>query len=233
MRTNLSAYQGRILWAIFRRTYGFNQKEDWISNSQLVQSTGIFKGHVSRAIRELMARNIVTKRGNKIGFNKDYQQWRELPIGVTRHDLLPNGVTKLPNGVSKVTNRGVHKRQQLFKDILVRERISKRRASMACFEGNLKRKLFFNNELHNPDIFQHFAKFYDAYPKKRARRDAAKAWAKLNPDESLFTVIMGALEKHKALPDWKKDNGQYIPLPASWINGRRWEDEIPEVKPTW
>jgi hypothetical protein len=25
--------------------------------------------------------------------------------------------------------------------------------------------------------------------------------------------------------DWTKNNGQYIPLPATYLNGRRWEDE--------
>lgn len=78
-----------------------------------------------------------------------------------------------------------------------------------------------------------FDLFYKSYPKKRARRDAERAWSKLNPDESLFQSIMTALEKQKATQDWKKDGGQFIPLPATWINGRRWEDEIQEAKPTW
>ena len=78
-----------------------------------------------------------------------------------------------------------------------------------------------------------FDLFYRSYPKKKARRDAEKAWSKLNPDESLFQSIMTALEKHKASQDWKKDGGQFIPLPATWINGRRWEDEVKEAGPTW
>jgi phage replication O-like protein O len=116
MRTNLSGYQSRILWAIFRKTYGYGKKEDWISNSQFVELTGLQKGHVSRAVKELRERSIVTKRGNKISFNKDYQQWRELPKGVTTHHQLPNEVTPLPKGVSKVTKGGGHKRKQYTKD---------------------------------------------------------------------------------------------------------------------
>jgi len=118
MRTNLSAYQSRILWAIFRRTYGFNKKEDWLSNSQLVDLTGLWKQHIYRTIKELLGRNLVTKRGYKIAFNKDYQQWRELPKGVTSHSKSPKGVTPSPKGVTGVTNRGVHKRRQYTKDIL-------------------------------------------------------------------------------------------------------------------
>ena len=80
---------------------------------------------------------------------------------------------------------------------------------------------------------QEFQTFYQAFPKKKARKDAAKAWLRLDPDPSLIASIMTALEKQKASEDWKKENGKYIPFPATWLNGRRWEDEIPEVKSSW
>jgi phage replication O-like protein O len=98
MRTNLSAYQSRILWALWRKTYGFNKKADKVSNSQFVELTGLRKQHVSRTIKELKARKIVTNSGYKIAFNKYYQQWRELPIQVTPK--------KLPIQVTTVTNSG-------------------------------------------------------------------------------------------------------------------------------
>lgn len=83
MRTNMSAYQYRILWAIWRKTYGWKKKEDWVAHSQIVKMTGISKGHVSRAIKELKLRNIlVTCLGNKLAFNKYWQGWIELPNGV-------------------------------------------------------------------------------------------------------------------------------------------------------
>lgn len=65
-----------------------------------------------------------------------------------------------------------------------------------------------------------FDEFYAAYPKKEARADAERAWkkAKLPPLAELLT----ALEKQKA--NWT--DRKFIPLPASWINGRRWEDEV-------
>jgi phage replication O-like protein O len=116
MRTNLSAYQSRILWAIFRKTYGFKKKEDWISNSQMVELTGLRKQHIYRSIRELLDRNLVTKRGYFIAFNKDYQQWRELPKGVTSHESNQSGLRPYPKGVTKVTKRGTHNRRYLTID---------------------------------------------------------------------------------------------------------------------
>lgn len=70
-----------------------------------------------------------------------------------------------------------------------------------------------------------FSIFYDAYPKKKGRKNAEKAWGKLNPDDELIAKIMSALDQDKKSRGWLKDGGEYIPHPATWLNGRRWEDE--------
>lgn len=71
-----------------------------------------------------------------------------------------------------------------------------------------------------------FVIFYGEYPKKKARDDALKAWKKLKPDEQVFNEVMEALKRFKSSPDWVKENGKYVPYPASWIRGKRWTDEI-------
>jgi hypothetical protein len=72
-----------------------------------------------------------------------------------------------------------------------------------------------------------FATFWKQYPKKVAKPQALKAWKKIKPAGQLLADLMAALEKQKASADWLKDEGQFIPHPASWLNGRRWEDEAP------
>lgn len=74
-----------------------------------------------------------------------------------------------------------------------------------------------------------FNRFWAAYPKKTAKAQALKAWQKLKPDEELTDTILSALEQHKKSAQWLRDKGQYIPYPASWLNGKRWEDETNEV----
>lgn len=101
-RTYLTSYESRILWVIFRKTYGWQKKDDWIAISQFVEMTGMHKSHVSRSIKLLCQRNIVTKRGNKLSFNKYYSQWKELPNGVTNH--LAQKVTKRGTIVTKRGN---------------------------------------------------------------------------------------------------------------------------------
>lgn len=71
-----------------------------------------------------------------------------------------------------------------------------------------------------------FDAFYAAYPRKQKRVDAERAWKALAPDETLRQRIADAIEAQKRSPDWTKDAGKFIPYPASWLNGRRWEDEI-------
>lgn len=70
-----------------------------------------------------------------------------------------------------------------------------------------------------------FNEFWSAYPKKIAKQQALKAWQKIKPDDELVRRILSALEQHKKSAQWLKDNGQFIPYPASWLNGQRWEDE--------
>ena len=70
-----------------------------------------------------------------------------------------------------------------------------------------------------------FEIFWKEYPRKIAKQNALKAWLKLNPDSALAGVILDAVRRQKNNPGWLKDGGQFIPHPATWLNGRRWEDE--------
>jgi hypothetical protein len=72
-----------------------------------------------------------------------------------------------------------------------------------------------------------FAKFWQAYPKLRrvAKARAEKAFGKVDPDETVFARMLGALERQSRSDEWRRDSGRFIPHPSSWLNDRRWEDE--------
>lgn len=74
-----------------------------------------------------------------------------------------------------------------------------------------------------------FSEFWILYPKKQAKAAAEKAYLKIKPDRALFEKMKKALEAQKASFDWQKESGRYIPLPATWLNGKRWEDELEDV----
>jgi len=69
-----------------------------------------------------------------------------------------------------------------------------------------------------------FDTFWAAYPRKEAKQTAQSAWRKRKPD---LLIVLPALERQKASAPWLKDHGQYIPHPATYINGERWKDELP------
>ena len=81
-----------------------------------------------------------------------------------------------------------------------------------------------NQSIKKQDIYP-FEEFWTAYPKKKAKEAARKAWAKLKPDETLGKEIIQAVIESANTKDWLKENGKYIPYPASYLNGKRWEDE--------
>lgn len=68
-----------------------------------------------------------------------------------------------------------------------------------------------------------FDSFWEAYPRKVAKQDAVKAFRKLTVSER--EQILPALERQKKGDLWTRDGGKYIPYPATWLNGKRWEDE--------
>lgn len=66
-----------------------------------------------------------------------------------------------------------------------------------------------------------FAEFWQAYPRKVAKPAAEKAWRKVAGEAD---AILAGLKRAIGCEQWAKDGGQFIPHPATWLNGRRWED---------
>lgn len=69
-----------------------------------------------------------------------------------------------------------------------------------------------------------FDSFWELYPRHSCKQDARKAWKKLKPSPDLQVKIHEAVLEDCRSRQWTKDNGEYIPYPSTWLNGRRWED---------
>jgi len=76
-----------------------------------------------------------------------------------------------------------------------------------------------------------FTVFYNAYPKHKSRGDAEKVWNKIKPDKNLIQKILDTIIKFKNSEEWTKENGKYIPYPATWLNAKGWEDEFDIQQP--
>lgn len=80
------------------------------------------------------------------------------------------------------------------------------------------------------DMTARFETFWKAYPKHINRKAAEKAFLKLTPDDGLLQSMLAAIDRQKQTAQWQEQGGQFIPYPATWLNGRRWEDELPAGK---
>lgn len=70
-----------------------------------------------------------------------------------------------------------------------------------------------------------FDRFWKSYPRKEAKKSALKAFLKLKLENGDFEKVLAALEIAKKSQQWVRDGGKFIPHPATWLNGRRFEDE--------
>ena len=73
---------------------------------------------------------------------------------------------------------------------------------------------------------------------KVAKKTAYKVWQKLGKIEHMETLLptlLDAIEKQEQAKRRAKANNEFIPEwphAATWLNGRRWEDEL-EIKKRW
>ena len=80
----------------------------------------------------------------------------------------------------------------------------------------------------------HWERFYSAYPRKDGKGAALKAWNKITKDmtpDELETFTQNAVTaiKEQKRARWDAGERKYIPMPGTWLNGMRWEDEIPSA----
>jgi len=66
-----------------------------------------------------------------------------------------------------------------------------------------------------------FATFWDAYPKKRSKGQAVKAYRAARKKTTAEAILTGL---RRQLPEWAGKDEQFIPYPATWLNGERWDD---------
>lgn len=71
-----------------------------------------------------------------------------------------------------------------------------------------------------------FEDFWAIYPNKKAKKDALRAWSRINMTPELWERIEASIKAHKRSEAWTDGGGKFIPHPATWLNGERWDDEV-------
>jgi phage replication O-like protein O len=201
-RTRIPGEDRQVLDAILRKTYGWSKCEDHISMGQIANLTGLKRQNVGRSIKALRSRNIITVIKNDdsylnlLKFNKDHESWVSSKM-ITPKPVIKNDDRSVIKADDKtVIKSDAHKRKKAKKQYL------------SDSDFNL---------------------FYQCYPKHEGKKKALDAWKKIISENGLLNIIFTAIENQKAHKEHLKSTNQFCPewpLPATWLNGRRWEDEV-------
>jgi hypothetical protein len=80
------------------------------------------------------------------------------------------------------------------------------------------------------DYLISFEKFYSVYPRKKGKQDAIKWFKKNKPNEEFVSKLIEDVKK-RIKTEWNGKDLQFVPYPASYLNGKRWEDAIETSEP--
>ena len=69
-----------------------------------------------------------------------------------------------------------------------------------------------------------FERFWAEFPRKVGKDAAWAAWQRRHPDDALTDVMVSAVREQSRSPQWRRDGGQYIPHPRTWLHQGRWQD---------
>lgn len=212
MRVNLSAYESRVLWFLFRKTYGWDKKTDWITLSQFSKCIGLDRRLIHRAIKELSSKKmIVIERDDglrlRYGFQKNYEKWVLSSKKMTVIDSDDGLSSKEMIGLSSIQ---IHTKDTSTKETITKKRIKPPSKSGAAYS-------------------EEFLTFWNAYPKRSGSKKAAfDIWRKLNGERPDIETILHAITIQT---EWRAraSPGEFRPEwkdPERWIKNRMWEADV-------
>jgi hypothetical protein len=80
-----------------------------------------------------------------------------------------------------------------------------------------------------------FEKFWSEFPpnpRKSGKHYAYKIWNRKKLDEKVNDIV-SHLSIIKNSDQWKKDKGQYIPMPSTYLSQERFDQELPSQRKVW
>ena len=204
-KTEFTATELKIILLVARYTYGFSRKEYTLSLSYIARGIGVSKRYVSSSVSKLIEDNVL-----QIVKEHTDTQSRVIKINKNYETWLSRTTVQQVNHSSTVAPRNNTTDEAQFN---------------TTDEVQFNQKN--NNKTNVKQYIDQFNKFWGAYPKKVSKATAEKSFKKLKVDDELLIKMINSLEVHKQSKQWQ--DRQYIPNPSTWLNQKRWEDEIEDV----
>lgn len=125
-------------------------------------------------------------------------------------------------------------KRALSKDEFATQETEKRCASRSL-ETETEEDTEKEKEKTKHDYSLEFEKFWDAFPpnpRKSGKYYAYKIWTRKKLNDKVHDIVKHLYEIRES-DQWKKDNGQYIPMPSTYLSQERFDQELPKVRKAW
>ena len=203
--------KGRLLLAMVR--YAQDGEEPQLTGAERILWP-VFRADIIREkeICQTLAEN--GKKGGRPRKEENQPEAEETKENQTKPNETKENQTKPKNNLVSEEKEAEREREQ--------EKRTKREKEIEKGQEKERENAPAREELQGPDGFE---RFWELYPRKEGKKAARKAWDKIRPGIELQMQIRNALRQQKTSDQWTRDGGQYIPHPATWLNGERWKDE--------
>lgn len=207
-KANLSGSAYAVLFYLLRKLNGYHKEQDAISNSQIAKGINRSIRSVITGTNELQLVKIISlvKKGSSVN---SPNVWR---------------IEKNPNVWELVQKPALVKKSTLVKKTATTSEENGKK--LVKISSTTKESI--TKEIYTKEMFN---EFWNLYPRKQSKVDAEKKYKILVKDGYHEEIIKG-LQRY--LRYWKqhKTEPRYIPLPTSWLNAQRWNDDL-DLKPVY
>jgi uncharacterized protein YdaU (DUF1376 family) len=203
---------------------------DFIQDTEMLSPEAV--GCWVRILCQMWHKRAGTIEGNISMFSRllkiDKSKTNEILCELLRQEIAD--ICKKPNGDITVTCRRLQKEYKALENNRMRQQnYYNKRKPNAKPNGDITVQNQNQKQNTEKNTLKRFDSFWSEYPKKKSKGQAERAWLKLNPSEQLVASMIATIKQAKTSKEWTKEDGQFIPYPATWLNAKGWEDEYTPV----
>ena len=217
------------------RWLGMLESGEAKSLKEIAAREGIDKANLSRTVRELAEAQVIRREvgrfGHTLSINKDWSTWGlsfQQRLSIQQPPVVDSTTAEVVNSTTPGVANSTTTKDNPSKDNH-QKKTPKDKTPCAPVErgegagnGRAGRKGRATTPL-NATQAALFDRFYTAYPRKKSRITAEKAWARLDPTPELLDTMLAALERAQGTDQWRRG---MIPHPATWLNAGGWMDDV-------
>ena len=232
LETNHLSSSAQLLWYKLMNLFNKSGWSEWISvdNQRLMAAIKVSREATLIKVRdELIKAGLIELQKGKKGFPNRYKIKSFTFKNETENEVQEVVQDEVQSEVQSEVQNEV-KTQNVSKNevqSVVKSEVQRVVESVDIYKH--KQNININNKKEKINkkekVLVLFERFWEAYPKKTAKLEAEKAFIKLNVNDGLLDTMLTALEKQSS--QWQQV--QYIPYPATWLNGKRWNDELEPI----